>query len=284
MPVYNGERFIRQAINSLLSQNYNNLELIISDNASEDLTEKICKNYAKNDRRIRYYRNEKNLGSAWNFKRVLNLASGEYFMWAAHDDVWHPNFILFCIKMLETNKGAEMAFCNIVNIDSFGRVIRTYPSFEKFSGKSSLKNIINYAKDSEKMGKANLVYSIYKTSFCKKLWDTYLQGYEWGSDMCFVLAALSRSKICIDNRVLFQKRIVRDSDQENFASEMIVKNPKRHIFPLEKSFEYIKNNLRAVKNTKYYYIVLIVMIYRLPRVFWNFFLNKLNGLKYRIKK
>ncbi|MEM4134638.1 MAG: glycosyltransferase, partial [Candidatus Micrarchaeia archaeon] len=73
MPVYNGERFIRQALDSLLAQDYENFELIISDNASEDKTPEICLEYAARDKRIRYYRNEKNMGAAWNFKRVFDL-------------------------------------------------------------------------------------------------------------------------------------------------------------------------------------------------------------------
>ena len=88
MPVYNGERFIRQALDSLLAQDCENFELIISDNASADGTQEICLEYAAQDGRIRYYRNENNLGALANFNRVLGLAQGPYFMWAAHDDVW----------------------------------------------------------------------------------------------------------------------------------------------------------------------------------------------------
>src|SRR6266508_180906 len=88
MPVFNGQRFIRQALDSLLSMDYPNFELIISDNASTDGTAEICQDYAARDRRIRFYRNAKNEGAFGNFARVLALARGNYFMWAAHDDIW----------------------------------------------------------------------------------------------------------------------------------------------------------------------------------------------------
>lgn len=283
MPVYNGERFIRQALDSLLAQNYENFELIILDNASTDLTVEICKGYAIKDERIRYYRNEQNMGGTFSLKHLLDLAMGKYFMWAAHDDIWHPDFITSCVGMLERNKNAGMAFSNVAQIDSFGRVIRKYPSFEQFSGKNNLRKIFNYVKDSEKMGKANLVYSVYKLNLCKKVWDFYPLGDEWGSDFCFILATLSRSNLCIDGRVLFQKRTLRDCDQQKFVSEIKVINPHRHIFPLDKSFEYIKNNLKAVKGTRYFFIVLIIMISRMPQVFLNSFLNTLNGAKLYIK-
>lgn len=85
MPVYNGEKYIRQALDSLLAQDYGHFELIISDNASTDGTPEICREYAARDSRIAYYRNQENMGAAWNFKRVLDLAAGEYFMWLPHD-------------------------------------------------------------------------------------------------------------------------------------------------------------------------------------------------------
>lgn len=79
MPVYNGEQFLKDALDSILAQTFDNFELIISDNTSTDNTQEICKAYSAKDQRICYYRNEKNLGAAWNFNRVFELARGEYF-------------------------------------------------------------------------------------------------------------------------------------------------------------------------------------------------------------
>lgn len=98
MPVYNGERFIRKALDSLLCQTYENFELIISDNGSTDRTHEICLEYSIKDKRVRYYRNEINMGAAWNFTRVFELSSAEYFMWSSHDDGWDPRYIKSCIE------------------------------------------------------------------------------------------------------------------------------------------------------------------------------------------
>ena len=81
LPVYNGEKYLEQALISILSQTYTDFELIISDNASTDRTQAICREYAAKDPRIRYYCNEENLGAAPNHNRVFELASGEYFKW-----------------------------------------------------------------------------------------------------------------------------------------------------------------------------------------------------------
>jgi glycosyltransferase involved in cell wall biosynthesis len=101
LPVYNGENYLRPALDSILHQDYTDFELIISDNASQDATEQICREYAAKDPRIRYYRNEKNIGASGNFNRLVELARGEFFKWAAHDDVHLPGFLRRCMEVIE---------------------------------------------------------------------------------------------------------------------------------------------------------------------------------------
>ncbi len=105
MAVYNGEKHIRQALDSLLAQDYSHFELIISDNASTDKTQEICREYKSLDSRIRYYRNYTNIGALHNFDRAFDLAIGEYFMFACHDDYWKPNYISSCLKEFRKSKG-----------------------------------------------------------------------------------------------------------------------------------------------------------------------------------
>lgn len=117
LPVYNGDNHLDRAISSLLGQSYNNFELIISDNASIDKTEKICLKFKKKDKRIRYYRNHKNLGAIWNFNRVFNLAKGKYFMWASADDYWLPDYLKSCFERFKQSTkvilvGTE---CKLIN-------------------------------------------------------------------------------------------------------------------------------------------------------------------------
>ncbi|MCJ7515972.1 MAG: glycosyltransferase [Dehalococcoidia bacterium] len=109
MPVYNGELYIRQALDSLLAQDYENFELIISDNASTDKTQEICLEYVARDKRIRYYRNQTNMGAAWNANRVFELSSGEYFMWAAHDDFWKPRYLSSCLEAFNISEAIVLA-------------------------------------------------------------------------------------------------------------------------------------------------------------------------------
>ncbi len=102
MPVFNGGGHLDRAIEALLLQTYPDFELLISDNASTDETEDISRTFAARDGRIRYERQPVNIGPVANFNRVLERASGEYFMWAAHDDLWDPTYLERCINAFGT--------------------------------------------------------------------------------------------------------------------------------------------------------------------------------------
>ncbi|AFZ00756.1 glycosyltransferase family 2 protein [Calothrix sp. PCC 6303] len=126
LPVYNGEKFLRPALDSLLNQTFQDFELIISDNASTDATEAICQEYADKDSRIRYYRNPDNVGCARNFNYVLELASCEYFKWVAYDDLHDSTFIEKCINILDQDPNLILCHSQVQFIDETGRYIQDY--------------------------------------------------------------------------------------------------------------------------------------------------------------
>ena len=103
MPVYNGERTLRQALESILAQSHGDFEVLISDNASTDSTPAICDEFAARDRRIRYHRQAHNIGASANFDHVMKQATGRYFMWAAADDVRSPDFLSRNTEFLQTH-------------------------------------------------------------------------------------------------------------------------------------------------------------------------------------
>jgi glycosyltransferase involved in cell wall biosynthesis len=117
IPVFNEERFLSQAIESALGQEHENLEIVICDNASSDGTADICREYALRDRRIRYFRNDGNLGGVGNFNRVLELATGEFFMWLGGHDILHPQYVSQCLKLLLQDKQVVLGYplCSWVN-------------------------------------------------------------------------------------------------------------------------------------------------------------------------
>jgi len=124
--VYNGERFIEEAVDSILKQTLTDFELIISDNASTDRTGEIVEAYARGDSRVRYYRGEKNMGAGWNVRRVYELATGKYFKWAAADDLLEPDFLRQCVEALESDPSCVLAYPKTRVVDEDGKFILDY--------------------------------------------------------------------------------------------------------------------------------------------------------------
>lgn len=116
MPVYNGEKFIRKSIDSALAQTFIDFELIISDNGSTDSTSTICTEYAKKDKRIRYVRQQNNMGAYWNFDFTLKEAKYDYFVWLAVDDFWHPDFLK---KNLDILVSRNNVVCSISKVEPY---------------------------------------------------------------------------------------------------------------------------------------------------------------------
>jgi glycosyltransferase involved in cell wall biosynthesis len=125
MPVYNAERFLEESLVSLLAQSYTDFEIVICDNASTDGTPAIIERFAREDSRIRPYRNRKNRGLVANFTRVFELSRGRYFRWNAYDDFCRPALFEECVRALEANPGAIGSFSLAHQIDGEGNVVNT---------------------------------------------------------------------------------------------------------------------------------------------------------------
>jgi glycosyltransferase involved in cell wall biosynthesis len=124
LPVYNSERYLAESIEALLGQSYTDFELIISDNASTDDTPGICTRYAKQDRRIRYYRQSQNVGLAPNHNFCAEQASGELFKWAAGDDLYHRDLLLRCVEVLDERPEAVLVHSYTAMIDADSKMRR----------------------------------------------------------------------------------------------------------------------------------------------------------------
>ncbi|MFB3892030.1 MAG: glycosyltransferase family 2 protein [Phycisphaerae bacterium] len=121
LPVHNGQRYMREAIDSLLAQTFEDFELVISDNASTDATADISSDYARRDSRVRFVRSEVNRGLVWNFNNVFRLARGEYYKWLAHDDLCAPHFLRVCVDVLDRRRDFVLCVPMAVLIDARGQ-------------------------------------------------------------------------------------------------------------------------------------------------------------------
>lgn len=124
LAVRNGEEYLTAAIDSILQQSFEDFELIVSDNASSDCTAEIARAFAAQDRRVRYHRNETNIGGANNENLTFTMARGEYFRWAAHDDVLAPALLARLVTVLDSNPAVVLAHASIIEIDEHGTQLR----------------------------------------------------------------------------------------------------------------------------------------------------------------
>jgi glycosyltransferase involved in cell wall biosynthesis len=126
LPVYNGQNYVAAAIESILAQTFTDFELVISDNASTDDTPDICESYAAKDSRVKFSRLSENLGAVQNFDRVYQLGHGQYFKWAAHDDLLAPRFLEKCVEALDADASAVLAYPRAHFIDEKGEFLKDY--------------------------------------------------------------------------------------------------------------------------------------------------------------
>ena len=126
LPVYNGEKYLAEAIDALLGQSYSEFELIISDNASTDGTADICRHYESVDSRVRYFRQARNIGLAPNHNFVADQARGEFFKWAANDDLYARDLLKRCVDALDEHPHVVLAHCWTAYIDARGNVTQAF--------------------------------------------------------------------------------------------------------------------------------------------------------------
>jgi glycosyltransferase involved in cell wall biosynthesis len=122
LPVRNGERHVGQAVRSVLDQEYGHLELVISDNASDDGTEEICRQFARCDARVRYHRQSQNIGLVPNFNAVLHRARGAYFKWMGDDDWLTPTYVTRCVEVLDDDAALILATTQQAHVAPDGAV------------------------------------------------------------------------------------------------------------------------------------------------------------------
>ena len=165
VPVYNGERYIAETLDSLLAQTYKDFELIICDNASTDRTQQICRTYAERDGRVRYVRNPENVGASKNYMLALGLSSGEYFRWANSDDLFAPEGLARCVEVLDREPSVVLAYPKTKFIDERGNIISAYDDEMHIQ---SPKASERFAQVLERLGYVNVIYGLMRANILRK--------------------------------------------------------------------------------------------------------------------
>ena len=201
LPVYNGEPHVRKALDTLLAQDYENLEIIISDNASTDATAELCRQASAHRPNVVYSRNAKNLGPLKNWLLVLERAQGEYFMWAAHDDYWSPNFVSALTARLEAHPEAVLATPTTIYV-SIDEGQGDKPSTPPARGESAIGNLkLLFAENC-----AGWMYGLYRTDWLRRHIPELRKYPIYGSDMMWLAGICLRHNAVGDASAVMYKR------------------------------------------------------------------------------
>ncbi len=219
MPIYNAADVIKNRLDSLLNQSFSDFELIISDNASTDMTSKICMDYARRDKRIRYIRQNENMGLSWNFNFVLKESHGKYFVWVASDDIMLQGFIEKNIEALEKN---ENLVCSMSRVKFVGEIIdnlninlndnflkRIEKNFKKRLSASEVYSVSEKYEDKiryylKRRGFSLALYGIYRAEDLKKcIVEKGFHGEEWA----IIFNALRYGDFHVVDQILMYKYV-----------------------------------------------------------------------------
>ena len=211
IPVYNGEKFIRKCIESVLQQTNRNFELIISDNASTDSTPEICKEFLNKDNRITFVRQNKNMGRLWNFHFLVTKAVGEYFVWVPVDTFLLPEFLERNIAVLESQDKVVGCISKIKVVDNSIDQFETQKRILKKIGLvyrpfDTLPITGNYNERIRKYLKHfpwEMFYSVFRTKALKDsvvLNPSFLVGHDAG----LVLNILKHGEIQVVDQILLE--------------------------------------------------------------------------------
>lgn len=230
MPVYNGEKYLSQAIESILTQSFPEFELIISDNASTDRTMEICRAYASNDSRIEYIRHDVNMGGPRNWNFVFISAKGRYFKWASANDICCPEFLAKCKIILDNNKDVALCYPRTRLIDEQGNITEDYEDRLDLQSPDPCTRFVNLMTN---LRLNNPQAGLFRSSVLRK---TGLERFYPGGDIPLMAEVAMSGKFYEWPEFLFFRRMSPDaSTPSNSESEIrifINPNQKKLYLPL----------------------------------------------------
>lgn len=205
MPVLNGEKHLEEAIQCVLNQTISDIELIISDNASTDGTEQICRAYSEKDSRVRYYRNKKNIGVSENYNAVFYRARGEYFKWASANDIIDEQFLAKCVDVLVRKPDAVLTY---PKTRLFTGSIETSEAYDDNLNLQDESAYVRFKGLQDRLRLNNAMNGVIRTAV---LHNTPLHKEFVSSDVCLMGVLVLYGKFVELPEYLFYRRMDRDS-------------------------------------------------------------------------
>lgn len=258
MPVRNEERFLSQALDSLLSQDFTDFEIIISDNASTDRTQQIALEYKIKDTRIRYVCNEKNIGFTRNVNQLFKLSSGKYFMWASGHDLWDKHHLFLCVDFLEKKQNVVLAHGLTSLIDVNNNILST----KKISLDTSDLGIISrFSKFILSANDCTIIHGLMRIDAINK---TNLLKNVLGADILFLSELSLLGDFAQIPKILYYSRQIRPQETPIKAAKRRIDDlcsPQSRYYPrvfylIHLMQQYIK--MIIGKPLKFYYKIILI--------------------------
>lgn len=268
VPVYNGEKYLQRALDSLAAQTYPNLEIIISDNASTDETPSICQRFAAADNRVRYLRMSQRLSAVENFRFVFDQHTGDYFMWAADDDVRSSNYVESLVRGFECNPDAAIVYSDIARFADDFRAAVPDPQFvDMFRDLSGFERILHHAKH-------HICVHIYGLIRCD-----LMTGYRWysvdlGPDVPLLCHLAARGEFVYVPGATFFSHVTVRSHQAT-ARRLLHRNMRA--FPFARLYwacadvAVNANNELGLRHSRGFYFLWLWFAYRWANWKWHLF-------------
>jgi glycosyltransferase involved in cell wall biosynthesis len=223
LPCYNSERYIAQAIESLLAQTFTDFKLIISDNASTDSTAAICQRYAAADARVEYTRNPVNIGLPRNFNRAFKLANSKYFKWATADDFSGPEMLADAVAILESDPSIALCYPRTVLVDAAGQETNRYVDKLNLMQDSPVERFVTLVSE---IALVNHHLGLLRADAIRR---TRLWGKHVGADIGFLAELSLYGKFCEIPKFQFFRRFHQDSS--SFARGNTAHEARRYHAP-----------------------------------------------------
>ncbi|WP_147918520.1 glycosyltransferase family 2 protein [Ruania zhangjianzhongii] len=212
LPVYNGEAYLAETLESLLAQDFEDFELVVSDNASTDATVSIVESFAERDARVRLVRNDRNRGAAYNYNRLVADSDAELFKWSGYDDLLEPGYVRSCVAALDANPAAVIAFAQATIIDGAGRRIRPYAEKLDVVASTPWRRVASFA------WRFNLCNACFGVMRRETMASTGLIRPYMSSDVTFLAEMAALGSFALVDERLFLRRVHESSSRQGHTT------------------------------------------------------------------
>lgn len=216
IPCFNGENYLAEALKSVLAQDHDALEVIVADNASTDASLEIARAVASADPRVSILTADRNRGAAWNYNRLVDAATGEFFKWAAHDDLCASTFVSACVAAMRDDERIVLAYPQSDIVDARGMFVRHHEEDLGLQIDGPLRRTVRLLW---RVRMVHAVFGVMRTDVLRR--TRLIQPFD-SSDVALLVELALRGHVAeVEGRLFLRRRHAEDSRSANRNSREV---------------------------------------------------------------